>query len=88
MKDKWMNMGFEEEELLPFKEPSVDLNDQKRIEILIGMGYSRKEVEESLQTAKFDDCYASYLLLGRKPSDVSILNEYIFSFSNKSKKLN
>jgi len=69
MKDKWMNMGFEEEALLPFKEPSVDLNDQKRIEILIGMGYSRKEVEESLQTAKFDDCYASYLLLGRKPSD-------------------
>ena len=64
-------MGFEEEALLPFKEPSVDLNDQKRIEILIGMGYSRKEVEESLQTAKFDDCYASYLLLGRKPSDVS-----------------
>ena len=69
-----MNMGFEEEELLPFKEPSIDLNDQKRIEILIGMGYSRKEVEESLQTAKFDDCYASYLLLGRKPSDVSALS--------------
>lgn len=68
-----MNMGFEEEELLPFKEPSVDLNDQKRIEILCGMGYSRKEVEESLQTAKFDDCYASYLLLGKKSSDVSIL---------------
>lgn len=69
MKDKWMNMGHEEEELIPYTEPKVDLNDQKRIEILVGMGYSRKEVEESLQTAKFDDCYASYLLLGRKPSD-------------------
>ena len=71
-----MNMGYEDEELLPFKEPSIDLTDQKRIEILIGMGYSRKEVEESLQTAKFDDCYASYLLLGRKPSDVSIYLAY------------
>ena len=65
-------MGFEEEELIPFKQPEADLSDQKRIEILCGMGYSRKEVEESLQTAKFDDCYASYLLLGRKPSDVSL----------------
>ena len=55
MKDKWMNMGFEEEALLPFKEPSVDLNDQKRIEILIGMGYSRKEVEESLQTVQVQE---------------------------------
>jgi len=69
MKDKWMNMGHEEEELIPFKEAEADLSDQKRIEILCGMGYSRKEVEESLSTAKFDDCYASYLLLGRKPSD-------------------
>ena len=69
MKDKWMNMGFEEEELLPFIEPTLDITDQKRIEILIGMGYSRTEIEESLRTAKFDDCYASYLLLGRKNTD-------------------
>ena len=71
MKDKWMNMGFEEEELLPFKEPVLDITDAKRIDILVTMGYDRKEVEESLRTAKFDDCYASYLLIGRKSSDVS-----------------
>jgi len=69
MKDKWMNMGYEEEELLPFKEPTLDITDQKRIDILVGLGYIRAEIEESLRTGKFDDCYASYLLLGRKATD-------------------
>ena len=40
---------------------------------LFQLGYNRSEIEESLRTSKFDDCYASYLLLGRKPSDVSQL---------------
>jgi len=70
MKDRWMNMGFEEEELLPFKEPILDISDQKRIEMLVTMGYPRTEVEESLRLHKFDDTYASYLLLGRKSTDV------------------
>jgi len=70
MKDKWMNMGYEEEELLPYTEPTLDISDQKRIEMLVGMGYSRTEVEDSLRLHKFDDCYASYLLLGRKNTDV------------------
>ena len=64
-------MGFEEEELLPFKEPTLDISDQKRIEMLVTMGYPRTEVEESLRLHKFDDTYASYLLLGRKNTDVS-----------------
>ena len=71
MKDRWMNMGFEEEELLPFTEPKLDISDQKRIEMLVTMGYPRTEVEESLRLHKFDDTYASYLLLGRKSTDVS-----------------
>ncbi len=71
MKDKWMNMGYEEDELTPFKEPTLDVSDQKRIDILVGMGYNRSDVEESLRTAKFDDAYASYLLLGRRSTDVS-----------------
>ncbi|TRY72150.1 hypothetical protein TCAL_03411 [Tigriopus californicus] len=69
MKDKWMNMGYEEEELLPFKEPILDISDTKRIDMLVTMGYNRKEVEESLRTHKFDDSYASYLLLGRRSTD-------------------
>uniref|UniRef100_A0A182P1C5 non-specific serine/threonine protein kinase n=1 Tax=Anopheles epiroticus TaxID=199890 RepID=A0A182P1C5_9DIPT len=31
MKDKWMNMGYEDDELKPYVEPLPDLKDQKRI---------------------------------------------------------
>lgn len=36
------------------------------------MGYSRGEIEESLSQSKYDDIFATYLLLGRKSNDVSI----------------
>jgi serine/threonine protein kinase len=71
MKDKWMNMGHEEDELKPYAEPEVDLSDLKRIETLVGMGYSRTEIEDSLKTQKYDDVFATYLLLGRRSTDVS-----------------
>ena len=35
MKDKWMNMGYEEEELKPFIEPILEMNDEKRIDTLV-----------------------------------------------------
>lgn len=31
MSDKWMNMGFEDDELKPYIEPKPDLQDPKRI---------------------------------------------------------
>jgi hypothetical protein len=34
MKDKWMNMGYEEEELKPYVEPEPDYKDVKRIGML------------------------------------------------------
>ena len=73
MKDKWMNMGYEEDELKPYIEPVQDWADSKRIDILQTMGYAASVVEESLKQQKFDDCYASYLLLGRRNTDVSLL---------------
>lgn len=82
MRDKWMNMGYEEEELTPFKESTLDISDQKRIEVLVGMGYNRVEVEDSLRLHKFDDCYASYLLLGRKSTDVSSFWDYYHKFDS------
>nr|CAD7260491.1 unnamed protein product [Timema shepardi] len=69
MKDKWMNMGYEEEELKPYLEPEPDYKDLKRIEALVNMGYNRSDIEESLGNAKYDDVFATYLLLGRKSSD-------------------
>lgn len=41
-------------------------------EALVGMGYSRSEIEDSLAQAKYDDVFATYLLLGRKNTDVSL----------------
>ncbi|XP_063237001.1 MAP/microtubule affinity-regulating kinase 3 isoform X3 [Bacillus rossius redtenbacheri] len=69
MKDKWMNMGYEEDELKPYVEPEPDYKDLKRIEALVSMGYNRSEIEDSLANAKYDDVFATYLLLGRKSSD-------------------
>ena len=66
-----MNMGYEEEDLKPYIEPVQDWNDRKRIDILETMGYSNSMVEEALKQQKFDDCYASYLLLGRRNTEVS-----------------
>lgn len=71
MKDRWMNIGYEDDELKPYIEPVMDYDDLKRIEILNEMGYSRTEIEESLKSQKYDDVYATYLLLGRRSSDVS-----------------
>lgn len=31
MKDKWMNMGYEDDELKPYLEPEPDYKDHKRI---------------------------------------------------------
>lgn len=35
------------------------------------VGYNRQEIEYSLAEAKYDDVFATYLLLGRKSTDVS-----------------
>ncbi|XP_032454459.1 serine/threonine-protein kinase MARK2 isoform X12 [Nasonia vitripennis] len=73
MKDKWMNMGYEDDELKPYLEPEPDYKDHKRIgesaKALASMGYTRSEIEDSLGQAKYDDVFATYLLLGRKTTD-------------------
>lgn len=70
MKDKWMNNNYENDELKPFIEPKADYSDQRRIEILTQMGYSREEIEESLRLRKYDDVMANYLLLGKRTTEV------------------
>ncbi|XP_038967648.1 MAP/microtubule affinity-regulating kinase 3 isoform X9 [Rattus norvegicus] len=70
MKDRWINAGHEEEELKPFVEPELDISDQKRIDIMVGMGYSQEEIQESLSKMKYDEITATYLLLGRKSAEL------------------
>ncbi|XP_074751457.1 MAP/microtubule affinity-regulating kinase 4 isoform X2 [Athene noctua] len=66
MKDKWINIGYEGDELKPYKEPEEDFGDTKRIEVMVGMGYTREEIKESLSNQKYNEVTATYLLLGRK----------------------
>lgn len=66
MKDRWNNMGYEDKELKPYTEPPKDLLDSKRIELMVNMGYSRKDIEDTITHQKYDDIQATYLLLGRR----------------------
>ncbi|KAH0507036.1 Serine/threonine-protein kinase MARK1 [Microtus ochrogaster] len=70
MKDRWMNVGHEEEELKPYSEPELDLNDAKRIDIMVTMGFARDEINDALVSQKYDEVMATYILLGRKPPEV------------------
>ncbi|CAI9730112.1 serine/threonine-protein kinase MARK1 isoform X7 [Octopus vulgaris] len=70
MRDRWINVGYEDKELKPYKEPCRDKLDPKRIDIMASMGYTLKDVENSLSQQKYDDIMATYLLLGRRTSDL------------------
>jgi MAP/microtubule affinity-regulating kinase len=61
MKDKWMNLN--ESELTPYSEPSVEFNDPKIIDSLLHMNYKLSDVEQSLSKRRFDEIFATYLLL-------------------------
>uniref|UniRef100_A0A673TA97 Serine/threonine-protein kinase SIK3 n=1 Tax=Suricata suricatta TaxID=37032 RepID=A0A673TA97_SURSU len=71
MKDRWMNVGHEEEELKPYTEPEPDFNDTKRIDIMVTMGFVRDEINDALINQKYDEVMATYILLGRKPPEVT-----------------
>ncbi|XP_055995269.1 MAP/microtubule affinity-regulating kinase 3-like isoform X22 [Ostrea edulis] len=70
MKDRWINMGYEERDLKPYKEPPKDLLENKRIELMVNMGYTRQAIEDSITQQKYDDVQATYLLLGRRTTDL------------------
>ncbi|KAH8310726.1 hypothetical protein KR044_002745, partial [Drosophila immigrans] len=64
MADKWLNLGYEDtDRLRPFQERPLDLQDPVRIEQLLGLGYKRRDVLNSLRAQAFDDIYCSYMLL-------------------------
>ncbi|KAM6961052.1 MAP/microtubule affinity-regulating kinase 3a isoform 3-T3 [Aplochiton taeniatus] len=70
MKDRWINAGSDEDELKPFTEPELDISDQQRIDVMVGMGYTLEEIQDSLAQMKYDEITATYLLLGRKSSEL------------------
>ncbi|XP_055025776.1 MAP/microtubule affinity-regulating kinase 3a isoform X1 [Misgurnus anguillicaudatus] len=79
MKERWINAGYEDDELKPFTQPETDISDQKRIDVIVGLGFSRDKINESLSKMNYDEITAIYLLLGRKTNE-----EVIDSSSNSN----
>ncbi len=65
MRDKWINVGYEDSLLEPFEEPTLDFQDESRIKHLLELGFKNDDIRESLYGRKFDTIYATYMLLGR-----------------------
>uniref|UniRef100_A0A8C9ZKF3 non-specific serine/threonine protein kinase n=1 Tax=Sander lucioperca TaxID=283035 RepID=A0A8C9ZKF3_SANLU len=70
MRDRWMNVGHEEEELKPYIEPQPDYKDPRRTDIMLTMGFSQEEIQDSLVNQKYNDVMAAYLLLDYRNSEV------------------
>ncbi|XP_072232952.1 serine/threonine-protein kinase MARK2 isoform X11 [Leuresthes tenuis] len=70
MRDRWMNVGHEEEELKPYIEPQPDYKDPRRTDIMLQMGYCQEELQDSLVTQKYNDVMATYLLLDYRNSEL------------------
>ncbi|XP_074480503.1 serine/threonine-protein kinase MARK2 isoform X2 [Sebastes fasciatus] len=70
MRDRWMNVGHEEEELKPYIEPMPDYKDPRRTDIMLTMGFSQEEIQDSLVNQKYNDVMAAYLLLDYRNSEL------------------
>ncbi|XP_070830326.1 serine/threonine-protein kinase MARK1 isoform X2 [Chaetodon trifascialis] len=69
MKDRWMNVGYDDKELKSYSEPEQDFSDPKRIELMGTMGFPQEEVVKALEGQKYNEVTAIYLLLGRKSAE-------------------
>nr|XP_061811032.1 serine/threonine-protein kinase MARK2-like isoform X1 [Nerophis lumbriciformis] len=70
MRDRWMNVGHEDEELKPYIEPQPDYKDPRRTDIMLQMGFSQEEIQDSLVNQKYNDVMATYLLLDYRNSEL------------------
>jgi len=84
MKDKWININYENDELRPYEEPTQDLSDNQRIETILREGnHSREQILDSLSSRKYDDIMAYYLLLAVRPAENDSAENLIGSSANK-----
>ena len=70
MKDKWMNINYENDELKPYEEPKQDFSDNHRIETIVrDTTHTREQILDSLTSRKYDDIMAFYLLLAMRTNE-------------------
>ena len=63
---RWMNIGYEDDELKPYIELPKDQRDERRILKLQAMGFTAQQIHDALDKERFEDVHATYLLLGEK----------------------
>ncbi|KAF8571754.1 hypothetical protein P879_04248 [Paragonimus westermani] len=66
MKDRWVNMSFEDDPLVPYVEPKADKTDPSRIDVLMNMGFGLDAIVRSLKNNEFNEIYATYTLLEKR----------------------
>uniref|UniRef100_A0AAR2JLC4 non-specific serine/threonine protein kinase n=1 Tax=Pygocentrus nattereri TaxID=42514 RepID=A0AAR2JLC4_PYGNA len=65
---------LQKEALKPYVEPQPDYKDPKRTDIMLQMGYSQDEIQDSLVNQKYDEVMATYLLLDYRNSELDELS--------------
>ncbi|XP_051535001.1 serine/threonine-protein kinase MARK2-like isoform X5 [Myxocyprinus asiaticus] len=70
MKDRWMNVGHEDDEMKPYIEPQPDYKDPRRTDIMLQMGFFQEEIQNSFINQKYDEIMATYLLLDYRNSEL------------------
>ncbi|CAD5226416.1 unnamed protein product [Bursaphelenchus okinawaensis] len=70
MRDRWMNMGYEEDELKPYVEPPKDQRDEKLIQVLKSLGYNSQAINDALDRERFEEVHATYLMLKASKQDL------------------
>ncbi|CAB3994469.1 MAP microtubule affinity-regulating kinase 3 isoform X4 [Paramuricea clavata] len=85
MSDKWMNIGHEDDPLKPYIQPSPDFTDEKRLDVMMQMNFTKEEIRTSLLNNRYDEVMATYLLLDEKRANLSItMNDLIASSHTSS----
>ena len=89
MSDRWPNLTFEDNELKPYTEPEPDFNDSLRIEKMRSMNFTLDEIQTSLREKRYDDVYATYLLLAKdcRGSAVQLQTASAYSFPSRQMSL-
>ncbi|KAI6213671.1 Non-specific serine/threonine protein kinase [Aphelenchoides besseyi] len=70
MKERWLNLGYEEDELKPYTEPPKDVKDERIIQVLRNLGYSSQLINEALDRERFEEIHATYLMIKASKTDV------------------